>query len=213
MVTANGTSLYRSLVYRVYREAMPILLFTVIAELFAGYLLLQLEHGSLANLIGLFVLIPGLMQMRGNISTSLAQRLGSATHLGTISWKQGLNEPLRANIKAAFYLGIVMSFCLGVGAWIVTQLTVISLIGQGIPILTPPLALTQFLTIAMVTALLASLVQVTITVTVALLAHAKGLDPDNVVIPVVAAIGDIITIACLLVTITLAIIVVPPWPV
>jgi len=212
MVTANGTSLYRSLVYRVYREAMPILFFTVLAELFAGSLLLQLEHGNLANLIGLFVLVPGLMQMRGNISTSLAQRLGSATHLGTVSWKQGLNEPLRANIKAAFYLSIVMSFCLGIGAWFVTQLTVSSLISQGVPILIPPLALSQFLTIAMITPLLASLVQVTITVTVALLAHAKGLDPDNVVIPVVAAIGDIITIACLLIAITFAVTIIPPWP-
>jgi mgtE-like transporter len=192
---------------------MPVLFFTVIAELFAGSLLLQLEHGSLANLLGLFVLIPGLMQMRGNISTSLAQRLGSATHLGTVSWKQGLNAPLRANIKVAFYLGAVMSFCLGIGAWVVTQLSVISLISQGVPLLTPPLALSQFLTIAMVTALMASGVQVTITVTVALLAHAKGLDPDNVVIPIVAAIGDIITIACLLIAINLAVFVVPPWPV
>jgi mgtE-like transporter len=212
MVMANNNSFARSLVWRVYREAMPILLFTVLAELFAGYLLIQLEHGGLANLFGLFVLIPGLMQLRGNISTSLAQRLGSATHLGTISWKQGLNEPLRANIKTAFYLVIIMSFSLGIGAWIVTQITLYSLISQGIPILFPVLALSQFLTIAMVTALLASLVQVTITVTVALLAHAKGLDPDNVVIPIVAAIGDIITIACLLIAINFAVTLVPPWP-
>ncbi|MFX0167712.1 MAG: magnesium transporter [Candidatus Hodarchaeota archaeon] len=212
MVMANGPSRGRSLVWRVYREAMPILLFTVVAELFAGYLLIQLEHGSLANLVGLFVLIPGLMQLRGNISTALAQRLGSATHLGTISWKQGLNEPLRANIKVAFYLGLVMSFSLGVGAWVVTQLSLSSLGNQGISIDFHILALSQFVTIAMVTALLASLVQVTITVTVALFAHAKGLDPDNVVIPMVAAIGDIITIACLLFAINFAVLIVPPWP-
>lgn len=202
---ANGSSRELALVRRVYREAMPVLLFTVLAELFAGYLLFSLEHGGYANLIGLFVLVPGLMQLRGNISTSLAQRLGSATHLGTISWKQGLNRPLRANIKVAFYLVLIMSFSLGIGAWFVTTVTAGVLPPQGSQILT----LAQFLTIAMLTALLASLVQVTITVTVALFAHARGLDPDNITIPIVAAIGDIITISCLLLAIFVAISFIP----
>jgi mgtE-like transporter len=200
-MAANGNS-YK-LVWRVYREAMPVLLITVLAELFAGTLLLSLDI-AYASLIGLFILIPGLMQLRGNISTSLAQRLGSGTHLGTISWEQGLNNPLRANIKAAFYLVIIMSFCLALGAWMV------SLIFQ---ILTPQtgylLTLYHFLVIALMTALLSSTVQVTITVTVALIAHARGLDPDNITIPIVAAIGDILTIGCLLLAITLTLSIFP----
>ncbi|MFX1508750.1 MAG: magnesium transporter [Promethearchaeota archaeon] len=206
MGMANGRSLERTLIWRVYREAMPVLLFTVLAELFAGFLLWQLDIAT-HSLIGLFILIPGLMQLRGNISTSLAQRLGSGTHLGTISWKQGLNQPLRANIKAAFYLVLIMSTALGVGAWLV------SVFIQGIaPRDGIPLNLSHFLTIALVTALLASVFQVTITVTVSLLAHARGLDPDNITIPLVAAIGDIITIACLLIAISVALIVFPLPP-
>ncbi len=201
-MAVNGSS--PKLIWRVYREAMPVLLFTVLAELFAGTLLLSLDV-AYASLIGLFILIPGLMQLRGNISTSLAQRLGSGTHLGTVSWEQGLNKPLRANIKAAFYLVIIMSFCLAIGAWLVSQL---------IQILAPRsgylLNLHHFLIIALITALLASTVQVTITVTVALIAHARGLDPDNITIPIVAAIGDIITIACLLLAITLTLSIFPP---
>jgi mgtE-like transporter len=204
MVMANGGSRERKLIWRVYREAMPVLLFTVLAELFAGAMLLNLD-AAFASLLGLFVLIPGLMQLRGNISTSLAQRLGSGTHLGTISWKQGLNEPLRANIKAAFYLVIIISFLLAIGAWAVSMITQILVPRSGLLLNLP-----QFLIIAMGTALLASSVQVTITVTVALLAHARGLDPDNITIPIVAAIGDIITIGCLLIAISLAI---PLFPV
>ena len=199
MVMANGVSRERRLIWRVYREAMPVLLFTVLAELFAGAMLLHID-ATTASLLGLFVLIPGLMQLRGNISTSLAQRLGSGTHLGTISWKQGLNEPLRANIKSAFYLVIIISFLLAVGAWAVSLITQSLVPRSGFL-----LGLPHFLFIAMVTALLASASQVTITVTVALLAHARGLDPDNITIPIVAAIGDIITIGCLLIAISLAI--------
>ncbi|MFX1491577.1 MAG: magnesium transporter [Promethearchaeota archaeon] len=201
-MVVNGSS--GKLIWRVYREAMPVLLFTVLAELFAGTLLLSLDV-AYASLIGIFILIPGLMQLRGNISTSLAQRLGSGTHLGTISWEQGLNKPLRANIKAAFYLVIIMSSCLAVGTWLISVI---------IQILTPQsgylLNLYHFLIIALVTALLASIVQVTITVTVALIAHARGLDPDNITIPIVAAIGDIITIGCLLLAITLTLSLFPP---
>lgn len=204
MVMANGVSRERRLIWRVYREAMPVLLFTVLAELFAGAMLLRLDT-TFASMLGLFVLIPGLMQLRGNISTSLAQRLGSGTHLGTISWKQGLNEPLRANIKVAFYLVIIMSFLLAIGAWAVSMITQ-SLVPRSGWLLD----LRHFLIIAMGTALLASAFQVTITVTVALLAHARGLDPDNITIPIVAAIGDIITIGCLLIAIAFAVTLIPP---
>ena len=206
MGMANGRSRERTLIWRVYREAMPVLLFTVLAELFAGSLLLSLDV-TFASLIGLFILIPGLMQLRGNISTSLAQRLGSGTHLGTISWKQGLNKPLRANIKAAFYLVIIMSVALGVGAWLVSFFFQITTPRSGLILQLP-----HFLIIAIGTALLASMFQVTITVTVALLAHARGLDPDNITIPIVAAIGDIITIGCLIVAIIVAITLIPPIP-
>jgi mgtE-like transporter len=204
MGMANGRSHERTLIWRVYREAMPVLLFTVLAELFAGALLLSLDV-TFASLIGLFILIPGLMQLRGNISTSLAQRLGSGTHLGTISWKQGLNKPLRANIKAAFYLVIIMSVALGVGAWLVSMFIQTTTPRSGLILILP-----HFLIIALGTALLASMFQVTITVTVALLAHSRGLDPDNITIPIVAAIGDIITIVCLMITIIVAITLIPP---
>ena len=63
MVMANGGSRERRLIWRVYREAMPVLLFTVLAELFAGAMLLTLDV-HFASMLGLFVLIPGLMQLR-----------------------------------------------------------------------------------------------------------------------------------------------------
>lgn len=193
MATTNGGSRELALIGRVYREAMPFLLLTALAELLAGSLLIRVEE-SVVTLVGFFVLVPGLMQLRGNISTSLAQRLGSATHLGTISWKQGLNAPLKANIKASFILVTIVSFFLGLGAYGVSFITMSFAGGQVGQVRSPLL----FISIAMITALFASLVQVTITVLVSLLAHARGLDPDNITIPVVAAIGDIITVICLL---------------
>ncbi|MFX1475080.1 MAG: magnesium transporter, partial [Promethearchaeota archaeon] len=169
MATVNGVK-ERSVVWQIYREAMPVLLLTALAELLAGGLLQNIEC-FYAILPGLVVLVPGLMQLRGNISTSLAQRLGSATHLGLISWKQGFNTPLRSNIKASLVLVTVMSFLLGLGAWGATQLVAFTTFPYGV-VLVSPMTLPRFVTVSMVTALLASLVQVTTTVLVALVAHA-----------------------------------------
>jgi mgtE-like transporter len=202
MATVNGVK-ERSVVWRIYREAMPVLLLTALAELMAGGLLQNIEV-FYAILPGLVVLVPGLMQLRGNISTSLAQRLGSATHLGLISWKQGFNQPLRSNVKASLILVTVMSFLLGFGAWGATQLVAFTTFLSSGVVLTSPMTLPRFVTVSMVTALLASLVQVTTTVLVALIAHARGLDPDNITIPVVATVGDVLTVACLLAAINLA---------
>ncbi|MFX1561815.1 MAG: magnesium transporter [Promethearchaeota archaeon] len=196
MATATGGSREFALIGRIYREAMPILLLTSLAELMAGSLLIRVEE-SVATLIGFFTLVPGLMELRGNISSSLAQRLGSATHLGTISWKQGLNEPLKANIKSSFILVSIMSFFLGIGAYSVSYFALMLTIGQ-LGQLRSPLF---FVSISMMTAILASAIQVTITVLVSLLAHARGFDPDNITIPIVATIGDIITVVCLLTSI------------
>jgi len=193
MGTGNGGLRELALIGHVYREAVPFLLLTALGELLVGSLLIRVEE-SVATLIGFFILVPGLMQLRGNISTSLAQRLGSATHLGTISWEQGLNAPLKANIKASLILVTLISFFLGLGAYGVSFITV-SFASAEIGQLRSPLL---FIAIAMMTALSASLIQMTITILVSLFSHARGLDPDNITIPVVAAIGDIITIICLL---------------
>jgi len=201
-VKAGGASREWALVRRIYREATPVVLLTALAELLAGGLLTNIEafYGLLP---GLVVLVPGLMQLRGNISTSLAQRLGSATHLGLISWRQGFNQPLRSNVKAALLLVICTSFMLGIGAYGSAQLaSLIVFLTAGRPL--PTMTLLQFIVVAMVTALLASLAQLATTVLVALLAHHRGLDPDNITIPLVATLGDIITVACLLVAINLA---------
>ena len=202
MATVNGVK-EKSVVWQIYREAMPVLLLTALAELMAGGLLQNIEV-FYAILPGLIVLVPGLMQLRGNISTSLAQRLGSATHLGLISWGQGFNKPLRSNVKASLVLVTVMSLLLGVGAWGATLLVALTtFLSYGV-VLVSPMTLPRFITVSMVTALLASLVQVATTVLVALIAHARGLDPDNITIPVVATVGDILTVACLLAAINFA---------
>lgn len=126
------------------------------------------------------------MQLRGNVATALAQRLGSAIHMGVIGWERGFNRELRENIRASIFLTIIVAVVLGLLAYVVALNS-----------LSRHLSFPEMLFISLSVATTAGLVQGGLTGFVALYAARKGMDPDNVTIPVVATLGDIFTVAIL----------------
>ena len=141
---------------------------------------------------GLFLILPGLMELRGNISSNLAQRLGTALHLGIINWDDKFNDESKENIKAAILSTIINSTALGIGAYLITVL-----IGYR------ALTLFAFVFIAVTTAMLSSTLQIFVTLYTALYTHRKGYDPDNIVIPIVTSLNDITIVFILLLVIRL----------
>ncbi len=183
---------------KLVRETSPFLILTTSTEIIAGYLLMS--SGVIELLPGLLVLIPGLMTLRGNISSSLSQRLGSAVHLGLIPFHVGFNRELLTNkellenIKATFCLNGAVVFVIATGSFGFCQIlgfNSISLLG--------------LIVIALLAALIGGVVQMSVTIGVAIYAARHGLDPDNITIPILAAIGDILTISILLIIVHLAI--------
>ena len=57
------------------------------------------EPGSSSFIPGLIVVIPAVIAMRGNISTALGSRLGSAYHLGIIDANNLFNEELNRKLS------------------------------------------------------------------------------------------------------------------
>jgi len=143
---------------------------------------------------GIFLIIPGLMELRGNISSNLAQRLGTALHLGVINWDDKFNDEAKENIKAAILSTVINSTALGIGAYIITIL-----IGY------KALSLVAFVFIAVTTAMLSSTIQIFVTLYTALYTHKKGYDPDNIVIPLVTSLNDITIVFILLLVLRLTI--------
>ncbi|MFX1513306.1 MAG: magnesium transporter [Promethearchaeota archaeon] len=180
------------------RETSPFLILTTSMEIIAGYFLMSSD--ILELLPGLLVLIPGLMTLRGNISSSLSQRLGSAVHLGLIPFQGGLNkdlltnEELLENVKATVILNGTVVFFIATGSFAfcwVLGFKSISLLG--------------LLVIALLVAFISGGIQISVTIGVAIYAARNGLDPDNITIPILAAIGDILTISILLIVVHLVI--------
>lgn len=171
--------------FRIYKETTPIVLLTVFAEIIVGLELIRLQE-LFYLLPALIVILPGLLENRGNIASNLAQRLGTAVHLGTIGWEQGLNDELKVNFIATLMMSGILSVTLTSVAYVYVVLfniPHISFFGFLFVTLTMSLGIGSLLTI--------------ITIFVVLLSHRFGLDPDNVTIPIIATVGDILTVGSL----------------
>lgn len=176
--------------HRIVGETTPIIVFYAIAELLVGGML-----GSMINEIrilpGLLILIPPMLNMRGNVSSSFGARLSSGLHLGYIK-PDKMTGDLKANIYSNLILTLFLSALLSVFAWITTILA-------GIPHIT----LLHFFLISVIAGMLSGIILSFITVGIAVISYRKGLDPDNVTTPSIASMGDIVMILCLLFTVRL----------
>ena len=166
---------------------MPFIGFTTLAEIGAGAMLLQMQDFFLL-IPGLLFLLPGLMTLRGNIAASMAQRLGSAIHIGIVSWEKGYNQIIRENVNASVALSLIFSVILSLGIF-----------GWSIVVNAPISSLVILIIVALMTAGFSGVIQSFVAVFVAVYAAYRGLDPDNVTIPVLAMIGDLLTVAFVLI--------------
>ncbi len=180
------------LVKDILKESLPVLLITTIGGVVAG-VLLEGTKLQLAQIPGLLILLPAILGMRGNISGALGSRLGSALHMGTISPQLKWNKPLHDNVVASLILNILMSFVLGVVAY---YFYVLAGFGSDASIL-------QLTAISLITGVLAGIILTGLTIILAIIIFGHGMDPDNVLMPSLSTIGDIITVFCLLIAVNL----------
>ena len=133
---------------------------------------------------GLFVLLPGFLEMRGSISGSLASRLSSGLFLGALKPKIKNTKVLRGNVIASIVLALITSLVLGVMAYAV-----------GFYIF--GIASTKIIYIAVVAALLSNAVQIPLTIFTTFWFYRKGHDPNNIMGPYTTTAGDIISVLSL----------------
>ncbi len=135
---------------------------------------------------GLMVLLPSIIDMRGNIAGVLASRLSSSMHLGefSIDFREGCT--LGDNIRASFVVTILIAFVLGAFAYIATSLS-------GLPVV----GITDLVLISVISGVVSGLVVMGITLVIALASYRYGLDLDMIAAPTVTTSGDIVTLPIL----------------
>ncbi len=172
-------------------QGLSILLICASIELAAGFTLKGMEN-RLALLPGLLVMVPPLLDLRGNINGALASRLGTALHTGILEPRLALTAEVKTNIISSLVLSLLASATIGALSFMACVLTGVETIG-----------ILKLMAIAVVAGFTSGVILAVMTFAVAVVAYVKGLDPDNVTSPAMATIGDFVTVACIFLAVLL----------
>ena len=149
------------------------------ADLFAGILQDQMTGYLFA---GMMILIYSAIGMRGNIFGAMGSRIGTALNIGTFEMSLRKGTVLRANIESAILLTLVMSIAMGVTTWVSATL-----------LFSDVMSVWDFIFISTVGGVIAGVIVLGFNILVAYVGNKREWDVDNITAPLIAAIGDIVT--------------------
>ncbi len=177
----------------VYRDALPVIVVSLLAGLFAGAVLGSATmRAGIERVPGILILLPAFLATRGGVYGSLGARLGSALHQGLIEPQfDAGNRRLRNAVAASFVNGMVVSVFIATVAFLVLVLGG----GSG--------SLLRLVAIMIIAGFLSAIVMLSTLVSVLFVAYRRGMDPDNLVGPIVTTLGDVFGVVFLLVAIYL----------
>lgn len=169
----------------ILRESVPLLLVMAVIEVVAGSFLGRMEE-NLERLPGLLALVPAILAMRGNISTSMGSRLGTQARFGLLPPDRLFSPVVWHSLAASMVLGLVLSAAAAVIAHFVT-------ISLGLP----SVGIMPLAVIAVGAGLLSGVAMGGVAVLTMRVAFRRGLDLDNVGGPVLMTMSDLFTLLSL----------------
>ncbi|HZB04066.1 MAG TPA: magnesium transporter [Actinomycetota bacterium] len=167
---------------RTIGQGFVALVISSLGSLIAGVALGSIT-GTLERLPGLMVMVPAAIGMRGNIFGALGSRLGTSIHSGMYAPTREREGILYQNVYAVTVLTFAISLLEGALAKTLTVAFGVRSIGM-----------LDFVVIAIVGAILSSLVVGAFTVALSRGAYRRGWDLDSVAGPLITAAGDMVTV-------------------
>jgi len=156
---------------------------------FAGLLLDVVQHWEVyIDIPEVYILVPALLGLKGNLEMTLASRLSTAANVGHMSTSSERKKIIIGNMVLTQAQALVVAALASIAAvvfrWIPSDSFDIN---------------HAFLLCAssLITASLASAILGSIMVVVILLSKKYGINPDNVATPIAASLGDLVTLALL----------------
>jgi mgtE-like transporter len=167
------------------RQGFAALFVSSVGELVAGIVLAGIA-GTLEELVGLAVLIPAAIGMRGAIFGAMGSRLSTSIQTGLFSFslRRGV---LAENVQAAAVLSLVSGVFLAFLARYLSDILGVA----------TELSVVDYIVISTVGGIVAGALLLVITVFVARTSVARGWDMDNIAAPMLTAAGDILTLPSL----------------
>jgi mgtE-like transporter len=176
---------------REFKDMFAAEIISMTGGLLAGTLL-AIYIDKILLIPGLFILLPGFLEMRGNISGALAARLGTALDLKKIPARLKGSKVVSQNILATFVEVLVVALSLAAVAYAVTYF----IFGA---------ATLLIFFIAIIAALISNFIEAFLTTYTTFWLFKKGHDPNDIMGPYVTTTGDIVSVASLLIAVTIVI--------
>ncbi|MCL2863180.1 MAG: magnesium transporter [Methanimicrococcus sp.] len=169
------------------KGGLPILILTCFMAITVG-LLLGFQEDILIEYPTLLILLPVLLKIGGDTGSMLSARLSSAFHLGLGT---GLyNNPIvRNSVIAAIIVAAISSVFVTIVVYGIN-----SFLGYGTSI-------ELIFGISFIVVVLDIFIVYAVSIGLSFLSHRVGLDPDDIVIPVVASTGDLVGVVGIMIAI------------
>jgi len=164
---------------KIIRHGLPLLSICVVIEIFAGQIL-QGNQEKLLLFPILLISIPVINGVGGNIGSILGARLASGLHVGYINIDIK-DKKMHENLFTSIIMGIITYAFLGI---------IIYYIALFSGIIMDDITLIKFVSIVLATGLLLICIITFVSVLTAFLSFKRGLDPDDMISPVVTTVGD-----------------------
>lgn len=170
---------------KIVKETFPSEIVSIVGDLLAG-IVLSLLILPFESFVVLILMIPALLSLRGNLSGPFIARTSRDLVIGNFSKRSWIE-----NVLATYTLSIITAFFIGIFS-LVLNLTLFKL---------TILSYQYFLTIPIISIVLTISISIPSSTGLNYVAFKKGLNPNNVVNPVMTAIDDFSTVFCFLLTI------------
>lgn len=168
-------------VWDIYRESIAVLAVSLVGGLFAGTVLgTERMTEGFRQYPGMLLLLPAFLATRGNVYGALGARISSGLHQGLIAPRFEWDERLVNAVVASFVNGIGISIFIAFLSWGVLR-----------ALNRESARLVELVGIMLVSGTLTSFVLIFGLLGLIFASYARGLDPDNLVGPIVTTLGDI----------------------
>ena len=162
---------------KIVRFSMPLLTICIIIEIFAGNILQNSEDQLL--LFPIFLIsIPVINGVGGNIGSVLGARLASGLHVGNINLDIK-DKKMHENLITSLFIGFITYLILAIIIYLISTFSSLIVINP-----------MKFITIILCTGVLLVFAVSIFSILTAFWSFKKGLDPDDMVAPVVTTVGD-----------------------
>jgi len=178
---------------RIVKESIPALVVAASIHIMAGTTMQVTGIEAWLSIPIFLMLVPSISELGNDAACILSSRITTLLALGVVEPKLKRSEDLERNIIAIVVMGVLSSLYMGMINFVVADRAGLA----SVPIL-------PFLAACVIAVALLTLLVCAVAIAVSFIAWRRGLDPDNVTIPISTSISDLLAIFSLLTAMNIA---------